>query len=383
MWTPESWYEEAKRSAAASAARINQRAEFVFDLYRQVLPGQTDAQIIKTLDDWSVSRLEAVPCLTRYPELRGMRELILAQWAGTREGAKMNDIQFAGWRDGNSYYHRFITSGKLAKQQARCSSVFFPDSDEGPLFGSNLDTGLGEGFGPPDWPMPNEHIVTGGVSSGVFLDEESPEIFPAPVHAIMGRYARCSDDAVEILTRYNHFWGPGNFIVSDRNRRTAMIEKTAIRIAVRWSPDGFGYVTAMAQHDPGIKAYVAERRAASLAARGLDPDNCDDVAYWAMQEQRNKFQQEMLDEARKAPTFEAFRKMLQARDPVKGKCALDGEPCRPGVEGTSQLEYTLTTKIVFLKQRKARWWARDNAKNIPSWENPMPDYHFPESTLAF
>jgi hypothetical protein len=379
MWSPQTWYEEAKRYAAANAPQVRQRAAFNIELYRSSFPGESDAQILKRLSDYNDARLAAVPSFTRYPELRGVRELILAQAKGTQDGSGMTDAELTLWRDSNAFYHRFIASGKLEKPVAKCSAVFFPDSDQGALYGSNLDTSPGEGFGPPQWPMVNEHIVIGGVSSGVFLDEESPEIFPAPVFAIIARFARTSDEAVEILTRYNHFWGPGNLLVADRNRRTAMIEKTACRIATRWSPDGFGFVTAMVQNDPGLKKFVTEKKFASLAPRGLDPNNCDDVAYWALQEKRNTFQQEMLDAARKAPTLESFRKMLQARDPVKGFCAGDGEPCRPGVPGTSQLEYTLTTKIILLDKRKSKWWARDNTKNIPSWENPQPDFTFDDS----
>ncbi len=376
MWSPQTWYEEAKRNAAINPGPMRQRAAFIIELYRQELPGETDAQILKRLDDYAKARIDAIPSLTTYPELRGVRELILAQQQGVREGAQMNDLEFIGWRDGNAYAHRFIASGKLKAPKAKCSVVFFPHSDQGALYGSNLDTSPGEGFGPPEWPMLNEHLIRGGVSSGVFLDEESPEIFPAPVYAIVGRYARTADEAVEILTRYNHFWGPGNSIVADRYGRTAMIEKTACRIAVRWSPDGFGFVTAMVQNDPGLKKFVTDKKYESLPLRGLDPNDCNDVAYWAHQEKRNTFQQEMFEQARKAPTLEWMRKMLQSRDPVKGFCAGNGEPNRPGHPQTTQLEYTLTTKIILMDQRKSKWWARDNAKNIPSWENPQPDHIF-------
>ena len=77
----------------------------------------------------------------------------------------------------------------------------------------NLDIGPADAFFPPEWPQVNEHLVSMDVSSGVFLDEESPEIFPAPVRKLMGRYCRSTDEAVEFLTRYNFFWGPMNRLV--------------------------------------------------------------------------------------------------------------------------------------------------------------------------
>lgn len=376
MWTVQSWYDEARAMGAAKPKYFRDFAEMFFSHYHEQLPGMSRAEIASRLARCNRERLDAVPSYTKYPELRGMPELVEARWRGIKDGAGLTDEQDAAYSCANFYTHRYIASGRLKRETARCTSAYFADSDHGPLFAANLDTSPSEPFGPPEWPVASEHLLIGGVSSGVFLDEESPEIFPAPVHAMVARYTRSADEAAEFFTRYNHFWGPGNLIVVDRSHRIAMIEKTACRIAVRFSPDGFGFVTAMAQEDPALRAFVQERREASLAPRGLDPKDCDDVAYWAMQTKRHNLMKELLEDARRKPTLEAMRTMMQFRSPTRGCCAVDGEPTRPGVKGSAPLEHTLRTAIVALREKRAVWWKRDNEKGIASWLNPQPDYHF-------
>ena len=51
--------------------------------------------------------------------------------------------------------------------------IWMIQPDHGPLFSSNLDTDIHEPYTDPIWPTFNEHLLMGGVSSGVFLDEES------------------------------------------------------------------------------------------------------------------------------------------------------------------------------------------------------------------
>ena len=368
MWTAESWYREGREAAEAGAEWLRAIADYVLESYMQKLPNLTREQIGTTLAESNRRRIDAVPGLVRYPELRGMRELILARWRGTREGAGLDDVQAAVNADGQFYMHRHIFAGV---GEAHCSVVFFPTSDHGPLVGVNLDSGADQPFGAPDWPAANEHLLVGGVSSGVYDDEETPEIFPAPVFDLVARYCRNTDEAVEMLTRYNHFWGPCNLLVADRDRHTAMIEKTACRIGVRRSSDGFGFVTAMTAEHPEMNAYLADRRAASLVSRGL-PDPCDDTRYWALQDQRRAIMTRLLEEARRESTLEKMRALMQYRGPDGFVCD-NGDVLHPG---GPPIEFTLRTTIVCLAEGRALWWARDSETGSPSWENPMPDVKF-------
>jgi len=373
VWTIESWYREAKASAEAGAEHLRKMAEFILRNYVKGLPGKSREEIGAILAKSNDDRLAAVPDLKKYPELRGMRELVAARWRGVREGAKLDDVVAAVIADGQFYYHRYLCGG--VKPKAQCSVAYFSTSDHGPLFAANLDSGIDEPYGPPDWPLASEHLVIGGVSSGVFLDEESPEIFPAPVIELVARYCRSTGEAVEMLTRYKHFWGPGNLLVIDRQHDIAMIEKTACRIGVRRT-SGFGFITAMTAQHPEMRAFLEDRRAASLVDRGL-PTPCPDTVYWELQQKRHDIMARLLDEARKAPTLEKLRALMQYRG-KDGMVADNGDIIFPG---GPPIEHTLRTHIVCLAEGRSLWWARDKKTGKPSWENRMPDVTFKDVML--
>jgi hypothetical protein len=348
-------------------------AEHLLKNYLKHLPGKSREEIGKILQKCNDERLNAVPDPKKYPELRGMRELVEAEWRGLRDGARLSPELHATYCNGNYYLHRFIYSAR--KAPSGCSYVFFPESDHGPLLANNLDTTPDEPFGPPVWPMTNEHLIVGGVSSGIFNDEQSPEIFPVPVHKLVARYCRSTDEAVEMLKRYNLFWGPGNLLVVDRNRNVAMVEKSSCRIGVRKSPDGFGFITAMTAEEPSMNEYLADRRAYSLKARNL-PAECDDTRYWRLQDQRRALMGELLDEARKKPTLEKMRQFIQFRDPKRGMVCDNGDVLYPG---GPPIEFTIRTVIWLLREGRAQWWAKEGEK--PSFENRKEDVVFKDVLL--
>src|SRR5688572_19612274 len=312
MSTPQSWYRDAREQAERHPKHTRDHAAMWLGTLTKALPEIPRERVIEELKKFNRERLDAVPSLTKYPELRGMRELVEAGWRGTRDGAQMDDETWASYCGAPQFYFRFVSSRKLARFHANCSYVYFPTSEVGPILANNLDTTPAEPFTEPQWPAVNEHLIMGGVSSGVYFDEESPEIFPAPVYSLVARYCRSTAEAVEMLERYNYFWGPGNTLVVDRDHKVAMIEKSATRIGVRYSPDGFGFITAMTQEHPEMQKYVRGKRAESLKARGL-PEDCADAHYWGLQDKRQRLMTELLDEARKNPTVENLRKIIQFR----------------------------------------------------------------------
>ncbi|MCX5662662.1 MAG: hypothetical protein NTW19_23525 [Planctomycetota bacterium] len=375
MWTPRSSYEEAFAAAKARGEFLRAKSEHIVQLYVGQVGKGGRTEVARVLGESNRGRLAAAPDLQRYPELIGMRELIEAEWRGTRDGAGLDDAQAEACADGNYFLHRVIASGRF-KPKAHCSVAYFPTSDHGALLASNLDTDINEPYTEPTWPLMNEHLIMGGVSSGVFLDEESPETFPAPVFKLIARYCWSTDEAVEMLTRYNLFWGPGNHIVIDRRGRVAMIEKSACRIGVRHSKDGFGFTTAMVSREPGMKAFLADRRAASLVDRKL-PNPCADTRYWAAQDVRQEIMTRLLDDARKAPTLEKMRALMQYRGPDGVVCD-NGDVLHPG---DPPIEHTIRTMIVCLSKGRALWWTRDNERNIPSWQNRREDVVFKDVLL--
>lgn len=373
MWTTAEWYRNGKISGKKDRHLVRNRAELRLELLKERGHGSYE-DAVRAMVRFHKERLDAVPDLTRYPELRGMRELVKAEQDGISEAAELDEVMTAAYFSGYVYYHRVIASAPgepaTATGKANCSYIYFPESDHGPLLANNLDSSPKEAFGPPVWPLCNEHLIQGSVSSGVYMDELSPEIFPAPVPRLLGRYCRDAHEAVELLTRYNHFWGPCNSLIVDRHRQVAMIEKSACRIGVRWSPDGFAFITAMTAEDPDMNAYLADRRAASVRARGLPPDNADE-AYWEKQDKRQVLMTELLDEARKNPTVEVMQRFIQFRDPVRGNVCGFGEKVVPN---GPESEYTIRTTLWKLRERQAMWWAQEG--DTPSWENRQADVTF-------
>lgn len=368
MWTIDGWYQEARIGAEQTADVTRRMADLLLNHVQDHLKDVPREEVVRRLQASNRQRLDAVPSLAKYPELRGMRELVDAMWRGWRDGAKLNEAQWAAYCDAHFYYHRYLTTGRGGP--IGCSYVFFPTSERGPILANNLDSSPNEPFGPPAWPAINEHLIIGGVSSGVFLDEESPEIFPAPVYKLVGRYCRTTDEAVEMLRRYNYFWGPCNALIVDRNHNVAMIEKSACRIGVRYSLDGFGYITAMTAQEPEMKTFLQDRRTASIIARKLPKENADAV-YWKAQDRRGQLMNELLDEARKNPTVETLRKFIQFRDPQRGNVCGNGEVLFPG---GAPSEHTIRTSLWLLREGKAMWWAREGDK--PSFENRKPDVEY-------
>jgi len=385
MWTAESWYMESRKWAEANQEFVRKLAALHAKTLKHALPGVPAEEIFRMVKDLNRQRLDAVPSYVKYPELRGMRSLLEAEWRGLKDGAGLSDEYLAVYCGGLYFYHHYIACGKIrplwtigadeSANAGRCSWIFFPDSDHGPLIANNLDSTPEEPFGPPEWPMLNEHVIAGGVSSGVYLDETPPEIFPAPVMKIAARYCRNTKETVELLERYNYFWGPCNLLVVDRQKNVAMIEKTSCRIGVRWSPDGFGFITAMTAEHPDIHAYLEDRRIASIKARNLPANNCD-MIYWKKQDERRALMNQLLDEARRNPTLETMRAFIQFRDPERGNVCGNGDVYAPGCPKS---EYTIRTSIWLLHEGRAMWWAKEDER--PSYENRKPDVTFTNALL--
>lgn len=372
MWRTKDWYEQQRAHAAKNKSLIQNRAGLYLSTTAKQLPDEPREEVVKRLQKSNEARLNSAPSFATYPELRGMRELIQADWQGSRDGAELSDDLYAAWCDALHYYHRHLTLGHA--EPLGCTYIYYPETEQGPALAHNLDSSPTEAFGAPGWPAVSEHLIFGNVSSGIFMDEQSPEIFPVPVYKLLSRYCTSTDDAVELLTRYKHFWGPCNAIVIDRNHNVAMVEKSACRIGVRRSPDGFGFITAMTAEEPEMKAYLADRRSASIKARNL-PDDCVDAKYWQKQDQRRELMNELLEEGRKNPTVEGLRAFIQHRS-SKGNVCVNADPI---FEGGPTVEYTLKSEIWLLKQGKAMWWAKEGV--TPSFENRKADIDYKDVLL--
>lgn len=268
-----------------------------FKWARAAYLGVAEIDLAQELLRFSRERMSSDPDLTRFPECRGLREMVEAE----REGfADVCDDPLAAaycfdwyWFCSRRLNTRFVGKSPPA---AQCTDFWFADSREGgPIHGSNRDDVLFRyktGFAAPPQKGPSDSVFppggritrVGGVASSVMCDEEPENLFPVNTDWITPPEITDLKEYMAFMERYREFWGPGNSMYVDGDMNFASVEKANVRMGVRYSA-GCGAITACAYLTPEMNAFKKERDRASFEARGWGDDNRD-AAYWAGAEKR-------------------------------------------------------------------------------------------------
>src|SRR2546430_1094549 len=111
QWTIQSWYDAAFKEAAASPAFFKENADHYLKGIAEQLKVPC-AEVVRLLKNFNRARLDAQPSLARFPELRGVRELVEAQWRGFRDGAKLDDSEWAAHCGGWLFSVREVAAGR-------------------------------------------------------------------------------------------------------------------------------------------------------------------------------------------------------------------------------------------------------------------------------
>ncbi|MBI4028431.1 MAG: hypothetical protein HY360_25825 [Verrucomicrobia bacterium] len=320
-----------------------------------------DEAVRRTVADYQ-ERLEALPSLTQYPELRGMRGCVVAYNLGMAEGADLtlhdamlqanflNMITEAFRFNPNSEVQAAIEASLAA--EPGCTLVYFPCSDRGPLVANNRDGTYQPGHRQEE-PTPiianRAGLVVGCVSNGIFDDEVSPERFPVPVDLMAYEMCGTTDEAIDLYTRLNPFWGSRNQLIADCKGNSAVIEKSTCRCGLRKSANGFSATTEMSAEEPVFKAYLWETREQSLQRRGLDHHSAD-WTYWKTCERRSARLLRLMDEAKGAPTFAKLERIIYDHTGQPEQIHMDGTKCHPKQKDG---EWSLRTTIWILNERRA------------------------------
>lgn len=315
-------------------------------------------------------RLDALPPLSVYPELRGMPECITAYNRGLAAEAHLSEtdaIVLTNYRHMLHEAQKLATAASTMPQAGTgCTVVFFPRSDRGPLVANNNDgTPAHIHRQEPPWIVANRAgVITATVSSGIFGDEQSPEQFPVPVFLLVSEMCGSTDEAVDLFSRLNYFWGPCNLLVADRTGSATVIEKSSCRFALRHSDDGFACTTEMAAEDPDFSKYLWHTRRRSLLDRGLD-ETSPDWAYWQAAQKRSARLMKLVDAARSEPTFARMEQVIYDHIDSPEQVHMDGSKCHPAQhEG----EWSLRTTI----------WAIDEQASQFSFAQPPLSGHLTE-----
>lgn len=206
-------------------------------------------------------KLDALPDLGCFPELRGMDQYLDEQAGGFAQGAGIDVREIFLERYWREIFFYVTGGGRLAPDPGSCSEFFFPATPDGPLMGKGWDD-ITTWYMETPFPYPlqpheitiyrqtdgrgysyascgvNEQglcLETGGGANYEFEEDRHQVFFPAPVFDLVLRGCATTLEAVELLTRYNLYWGPCNCVVGDADGRGALIEKSKFHYAVKMS----------------------------------------------------------------------------------------------------------------------------------------------------
>jgi hypothetical protein len=259
------------------------------DFMRSSYPLTAGLDLAEEVYKLDCQRLEAVPDATRFPETRGIADIVRTERQAFREGSGATDAEIAYYYSWTFYYSRRVNTRYIGIAPARneCSAAYLPDSAEGgPLYGRNWDV-LPNAWAKSYIEPPREgadgkkRMFVKGVSCSVFLDEEPEELFPVDPFALMPEDCKKVADGVEFLSRYRDFWGPMNCIMVDEDHDSVAIEKANCRMGVRKADsNGASAVGAVSFMVPEMREYKRERGLASIAKRGWTVDEAPDWKYW-------------------------------------------------------------------------------------------------------
>jgi hypothetical protein len=320
-------------------------------------------------------RIQCAPNPTRYPETKGLPDLLIAERKGFLDGAGCGPRELAFKYTWFFYCSRrlntrFVGTGLRANH---CTSVYIRDTKEGgPLYGRNLDDirrpGLEDFPPPPHGPDGKRRMLTDGVSSAVLCDEEPSEMFPVNVWQVMPRDCRTAKDVVAFLQRYNEFWGPQNGIVVDEDQNCVAYEKSNCRMGLRWSDDGAVAVTACSYLIPEMKQFKEERSRLSLKLRGWD-ETAPDWVYWKGCDARYERLLQLTKEANaKGATLDDMTAIVTDHAvPFPERVCLAGEKGHPDDTLTN---WTLTSRAEVLEgpNRRALFWRVEG--DTACYDNP-------------
>lgn len=332
--------------------------------------GRPSQEVIAQVCAYHRERLDAVPSLTTYPELRGYRDRLDARARGYRD-AGVDDVTLAlmttlsFWRE-TRLLQETGRGYEALPQPEKCRVVYVPHSDVGAIRAKNLDDQIAYYQPEPPvapgtpWPYPHP-LVFDGVGSGLHIDEIPPEIFPVEPHGLCQELCTTVDEAVDFMVRYNYFWTGQNVLLHDFHGNSAVFEKTRCRVAVHLpDADGISYTSGMGVRDPEISAFQQRQRQLWLDQNGWDwnsPDACFFKCVQATWENMQRYMAEL----RMNPTFDNVKQLLEQR-PTTGPLCFTGARTHPD---DPLVAYTLRISIWLLdrKQLHRRQW-RDN---LPSY----------------
>ena len=243
---PEKWRAATIEAANICGAGKRDLNEILADLGRW-----KREDLLNFATDLHGRKLAAFPDLKVFPELAGMDQYEDEYPRGYAAGAGIDIREVYIERHHMEMYLLALGGGRLASRN--CSECYIPNTPHGPLLGLGRDDIMSwytdDPFG-VSWPNPVQRsqpiaappesnpdfgicLATGGGALFEFEEDRGEVLFPAPVLSLVQNYCTTTAEAVEMLSRYNDYWGPCNCVVGDAEGNGALIEKSKYQYALR------------------------------------------------------------------------------------------------------------------------------------------------------
>ncbi len=353
--------------------------------YKAAQVGMTSEVLMARLVAFHDERVNAVPDLTVYPELKGEREILLERYRGMADAGMSREMialseSLGFWCS----YRCWKETGKIPyggpmppEKRERCRVVYAPETDRGGIHFKNVDDPLHTWRPLPvsrhPGPWPFTPLFYDGTGSGLHIDEVPPEIFPANAVEICKRYCATVKEAEEFLVRYNYFWGSANLLIHDEEGNSVAIDKASrCRYAVRRpGRNGVIYINGMSSFDAEYQAFIEGQREKYLKVSGQD-DTTSEGTYFRFAKGTLKNMQRRMAEFEKNPTDESLHEHMNSRDP-------DGPLCRIGKQhhpDDPTRAATLLQRCYYLAERMMKW--RQWNGEIPVWEDEWKEVGYPQ-----
>jgi len=371
--TTEEAYEQGRQAAEKLLASGDTMAagEANFTWARTAYPAIGDLDLSEELVRFSRERMESDLDLAKYPECRGLREVVDSErkgFADVCDDPFLAALQYDWfWYVSRRLKVRFV--GK-SPPPSQCTDFWFADTKEGgPVHGSNRDDVLfryGAGFRESNLPAtgPAEErfeaiTCVGGVSSACYCDDEPECLFPVNVDWVLPDEITDLREYMAFLERYREFWGPGNRIYVDRDLDFAAVEKANVRMGVRYTT-GFSAITACAYLTPEMNAFKKERDRLSFEARGWPEDDNTDKRFWGGCERRYRRLLDLVEQEyrRGATLIGAAHIALDHAVPAPDRVCVAGEKCHPD-EKLQNWTLTSFAKCISGPNRRILSWTID------------------------
>ena len=227
--------------------------------------------------------MDALPDVGEFPELAGMDQYLDEVATGFARGAGIDVREVYLERYWRELWHLYTSGKRVPNDVGQCTEHWFPHTPNGPLLGKGWDDVMtwytDDPFPqPPDPPAEPEveEIPSTGDGEGYRIHgtsnevgmcweqgggayyEKEPEhakaVFPVNMPSMVLQRCATVSEALEMMMRYNIFWGPTNAIVGDAEGNAALVEKSKCNYAVRKTSRNVLVTTYGGCVDPDMRA---------------------------------------------------------------------------------------------------------------------------------